>query len=80
MDFLQAVIVSPAAVAGGDEDEEGLAPHALWEGLFHKCVLARAGGAGEEDATRRAARLYRDWLMYYKVVAVAAAGAGSDDG
>jgi hypothetical protein len=79
MDFLQAVVVSPAAVAGGDEDEEGLAPRALWEGLFDDCVLARAGGAGEEDATRRAARRYKDWLMYYKVVATAT-GAGSDDG
>ena len=32
-------------------------------------MLAMAGGAGEDDAARRAARRYKDWLMYYKVVA-----------
>ncbi|XP_062179988.1 putative E3 ubiquitin-protein ligase LIN-1 isoform X2 [Phragmites australis] len=73
MHFLQAVAVSPAAVAAGDV-ERGLAPRALWEGLFDEAVLARAGGAGEEDAVRRAARRYKDWLMYYKVVAGAGSG------
>ncbi|KAL6844988.1 hypothetical protein ACP4OV_025161 [Aristida adscensionis] len=77
MHFLQAVAVCPAAiaaVAGG-----GLAPRALWDGLFDEGVLARAGaGAGEEEAARRAARRYKDWLMYYKVVAGAPdGGAGS---
>ncbi|KAK3138987.1 hypothetical protein QOZ80_5AG0376180 [Eleusine coracana subsp. coracana] len=73
MHFLQAVAVCPL-VAGG----EGLAPRELWEGLFDEGVLARAGGVAgeEEDAARRAARRYKDWLMYYKVVA----DAGSDDG
>ncbi|CAD6272474.1 unnamed protein product [Miscanthus lutarioriparius] len=74
MDLLQAVAVCPAAVAGtGREDggahRAGLAPRALWEGLFDEGVLAMAGGAGEDDAARRAARRYKDWLMYYKVVA-----------
>jgi hypothetical protein len=66
MHLLQAVAVSPAAVASG------LAPRALWEGLFD-----------EKDAASRAARRYKDWLMYYKVVAAlpdATAGAGTDDG
>ncbi|TVU19025.1 hypothetical protein EJB05_35150, partial [Eragrostis curvula] len=83
MHFLQAVAVSPDAAAGG------LAPRALWEGLFDDGVLARAGasgGAGEEDAARRAARRYKNWLMYYKVMAdapldaAAGGGAGSDEG
>jgi hypothetical protein len=75
MDLLQAVAVCPAAVAataredGGAHRAPGLAPRALWEGLFDEGVLARAGGAGEDDAARRAARRYKDWLMYYKVVA-----------
>ncbi|KAL6619380.1 hypothetical protein ACP70R_034519 [Stipagrostis hirtigluma subsp. patula] len=81
MHFLQAVAVCPAAVAG--DGEGGLAPRALWEGLFDEGVLARAGaggGAGEDDAARRAARRYKDWLMYYKVVAAApdAAAAGGE--
>jgi hypothetical protein len=66
MHLLQAVAVSPAAVAGG------LAPRALWEGLFD-----------EKDAAPRAARRYKDWLMYYKVVPAlpdATAGAGTHDG
>ncbi|KAG8067889.1 hypothetical protein GUJ93_ZPchr0005g14510 [Zizania palustris] len=76
MHFLQAVAVSPTAVAAG-----GLAPRDLWDGLFDEAVLARAGagagaGASEEDAARRAARRYKDWLMYYKVVAGAPAGRG----
>lgn len=70
--FLQAVLVSPAALADG-----GLAPRALWDGLFDEAVLARAGGASEEDAARRAARRYKDWLMYYRVVAAAPDGAGA---
>ncbi|XP_066368264.1 putative E3 ubiquitin-protein ligase LIN-1 isoform X3 [Miscanthus floridulus] len=74
MDLLQAVAVCPAAVAGtaredGAHRAGGLAPRALWEGLFDEGVLARAGGTGEDDAARRAARRYKDWLMYYKVVA-----------
>ncbi|VAH06663.1 unnamed protein product [Triticum turgidum subsp. durum] len=73
--FLQAVLVSPAALAG----RGGLAPRALWDGLFDEAVLARAGGAGasEDDAARRAARRYKDWLMYYRVVAAAPDGAGA---
>ncbi|CAM0955871.1 unnamed protein product [Alopecurus aequalis] len=70
--FLQAVLVSPASVAAGE-----LAPRALWDGLFDEAVLARAGGASEEDATRRAARRYKDWLMYYRVVAAVPDGAGA---
>ncbi|RLN27794.1 hypothetical protein C2845_PM05G23050 [Panicum miliaceum] len=70
MDLLQAVAVCPAA----GEEGGGLAPRALWEGLFDEAVLARAGG--EEDAARRAARRYKDWLMYYKVVAAAPDAAG----
>ncbi|KAF8719995.1 hypothetical protein HU200_024765 [Digitaria exilis] len=80
MDLLRAVAVCPAAVrAAGDG---GLAPRALWEGLFDEGVLARAGGGGEEDAAaRRAARRYKDWLMYYKVVAAAPnATAGDENG
>jgi hypothetical protein len=69
--FLQAVLVSPAAVAAGE-----LAPRALWDGLFDEAVLARAGGASEEDAARRAARRYKDWLMYYRVVAAVPDGTG----
>ncbi|KAJ1262561.1 hypothetical protein BS78_09G118200 [Paspalum vaginatum] len=71
MDLLQAVAVCPAAVAAEDA---GLAPRALWEGLFDEGVLARAGGA--DDAARRAARRYKDWLMYYKVVAAGAGNGG----
>ncbi|XP_066368349.1 putative E3 ubiquitin-protein ligase LIN-1 isoform X3 [Miscanthus floridulus] len=74
MDLLQAVAVCPAVVAGtaredGAHRAGGLAPRALWEGLFDEGVLAGAGGTGEDDAARRAARRYKDWLMYYKVVA-----------
>uniref|UniRef100_A0A0E0DQI3 Uncharacterized protein n=1 Tax=Oryza meridionalis TaxID=40149 RepID=A0A0E0DQI3_9ORYZ len=72
MHFLQAVVVSPVAVAGAG----GLAPRALWDGLFDGAVLARAGGASEDDAARRAARRYKDWLIYYKVVAGAPASGG----
>ncbi|XP_051203813.1 putative E3 ubiquitin-protein ligase LIN-1 isoform X1 [Lolium perenne] len=70
--FLQAVLVSPAAVSAGE-----LAPRVLWDGLFDEAVLARAGGASEEDAARRAARRYKDWLMYYRVVAAVPDGAGA---
>lgn len=86
MDLLQAVAVCPAAVAAAREDgsahghRAGLAPRALWEGLFDEGVLARAGGAGEEDAARRAARRYKDWLMYYKVVAAAPPADGAQNG
>jgi hypothetical protein len=83
MDLLQAVAVCPAAVAAAatGEDGGGLAPRALWEGLFDEAVLTRAGGAGEEDAARRVARRYKDWLMYYKVVAAAPdAGGGAENG
>jgi hypothetical protein len=84
MDLLQAVAVCPAAVAAaasGEEEGGGLAPRALWEGLFDEAVLARAGGAGKEDAARKAARRYKDWLMYYKVVAAAPdAAAGVENG
>uniref|UniRef100_A0ACD5U3I0 Uncharacterized protein n=1 Tax=Avena sativa TaxID=4498 RepID=A0ACD5U3I0_AVESA len=66
--FLQAVLVSPAAVAAGQ-----LAPRALWDGLFDEAVLARAGGKSEEDAARR----YKDWLMYYRVVAAVPDGTGA---
>ncbi|CAL4900306.1 unnamed protein product [Urochloa decumbens] len=82
MDLLQAAAVCPAAVGGV---EGGLAPRALWEGLFDGGVLARAGcGEGTDAAAaRRVARRYKDWLMYYKVVAAAApddAGGGGGNG
>lgn len=88
MDLLQAVAVCPAAVAGaagdGGGDRAGLAPRALWDGLFDEGVLARAGaggaGASGEDAARRAARRYKDWLMYYKVVAAAPDAGGAENG
>ncbi|OEL13355.1 hypothetical protein BAE44_0025625 [Dichanthelium oligosanthes] len=72
MDLLQAVAVCPAAGR--------LAPRALWEGLFDEGALPSAGGAGEEDAARRVARRYKDWLMYYKVVAAAPDAGGVENG
>jgi len=84
MDLLQAVAVCPTAVAAdaaAGEEGGGLAPRVLWEGLFDEAVLARAGGAGKEDAARKAARRYKGRLMYYKAVAAAPdAAAGVENG
>ncbi|CAN6333354.1 unnamed protein product [Urochloa humidicola] len=81
MDLLQATAVCPAMLAGVEGGGGGLAPRALWEGLFDDGVLARAGGEGDA-AARRAARRYKDWLMYYKVVAAVpdAGGAAGNNG
>lgn len=58
--FFQAVLVCPAAAAQ-------LAPPELWAGLFDDVE--------GPDAARRAARKYKDWLMYYRVVASSSAEA-----
>ncbi|XP_004963834.1 putative E3 ubiquitin-protein ligase LIN-1 [Setaria italica] len=41
---------------------------------------APAPAPGEEDVARRVARRYKDWLMYYKVVAAAPDAGGAENG
>lgn len=65
--FLQAVLVSPRLV-------QTEFAHDLYQSVFPTCTGSETRSSkslksiDEDEAIRQMARIYRDWLMYYKVI------------